>query len=121
MSKVYILIGERNRIKSINSESFIDDTSIWTLIDEGEGTQYFHAQSAYLPSAVYTDDGIPRWKYESGECVLRTDAEIEADRAARPAPAPTEADRLRADVATLTAMLDALLRGETEAGNADAE
>lgn len=120
MSKVYILTDERNRIKSINSESFIDDTSIWTLIDEGEGTQYFHAQSAYLPSAVHTEDGIPRWKYD-GECVLRTADEIEADRAARPAPAPTAEAQLRAEVEALNAMLAALLRGETEAGNAEAE
>ena len=123
-SKVYIKIDEQGRILRCEggyTMGNIRDISEWVLIDEGMGDRYNLCQSHYFDGGLHTRDGICRWKYEDGECVLRTDAEIEADRAARPAPAPTAEEQLRAQVTELNAMLAALLRGETEAGNADAE
>ena len=39
-----------------------------------------------MSEPLYTDDGICRWKYIGGECVLRSDEEIEEERQSRPAP-----------------------------------
>ena len=39
-------------------------------------------------------DGIPRYRWDGSEAVLRTEEELEADRAARPEPEPTEQEQL---------------------------
>ena len=36
-----------------------------------------------------TDDGIPSYRWDGTQAVERTEAELDADRAARPAPPPT--------------------------------
>lgn len=73
-------------------------------IDEGYGDRFSMAQSHYLDGGLYTMQGIPRYKYEGGACVLRSEAEIAEDVAALPAPAPSQLDRLEAQ-ATYTAMM----------------
>lgn len=106
-SKVYVRVDEQNHILRCEggyTMSNIEDVSEWALIDEGTGDRYNLCQSHYFDGGLYTDDGIPRYKYDGGECVLRTDAELSADRAARPAPAPTEVEQLRADVDYLLMM-----------------
>ena len=40
-------------------------------------------------SRALTGDGIPRYRWDGSAAVLRTEEELEADRAARPAPPPT--------------------------------
>ena len=84
MYKVYAIISEDGKILSINSSAWVSGEAPWRQIDEGEGIRYFHAQSAYLPSPTYTDDGICRWRYIDGECVLRSEDEIEEERQSRP-------------------------------------
>ena len=55
--------------------------------------------------------GIPRYKYESGACVLRSEAEIAADRDALLKPQPSQLDRVEAQ-ATYTAMMtDTMMEG----------
>lgn len=81
-----------------------EDKTDWKLIDEGTGEKYSLCQSHYFGGGLYTMDGIPRYKYVDGVCSLRTDAEIEADRAAIPAAAPSASEKLRADVDFLSAM-----------------
>ena len=44
---------------------------------------------AYFDGGLYTVDGILRYKWDGSAAVLRTEEELEADRAARPAPPPT--------------------------------
>ncbi|MEA4992353.1 MAG: hypothetical protein VB060_00775 [Oscillibacter sp.] len=80
------------------------DLTDWELIDQGTGDRYALCQTHYFPGGLYTLDGICRYKYVDGACILRTDAEIEADRAAIPAAAPTASEKLRADVDFLSAM-----------------
>lgn len=111
-SKVYIKIDSQGRITHcdggytiVNIENFDD----WTLIDEGEGSKYNLCQSNYFDGGLYTDDGIPRWKYVDGKCVLRTDDELAIDRAATPAPTPTQLDRIEAQVMYTALMTDSLL------------
>lgn len=113
-SKVYIKVDEQRRILRCEggyTMQNISDVSEWTLIDEGTGDRYNLCQSHYFDGGLYTMDGICRWKYENGECVLRTDAEIEADRSAKPLPEPTQLDRIEAQTAYTAIMTDTLLEG----------
>lgn len=106
-SKVYVLLDERSRVLRCEggyTMSNIDDVSKWTYIDEGTGDEYNLCQSHYLDGGLYTHDGIPRYKYDGGACVLRSKEEVEADRAALPPTAPTQLDRVEAQ-ATYTAMM----------------
>ena len=59
-------------------------------IGEGYGDRFSLAQSHYLDGGLYTMKGIPRYKYEGGACVLRSEAEIAADRDALPKPQPSQ-------------------------------
>ncbi len=53
---------------------------------------------------LYTEDGIPLYRWDGERVVRRSEEEVQADRAALPAPAPSEQERLRADVDFLAAM-----------------
>ena len=78
-SKVYVLLdGDKiTRCEGGYTMNNIRNIEDWTLIDEGDGDKYNLCQSHYFEGGLYTDDGICRWKYTNGKCVLRTDAEIE--------------------------------------------
>ena len=111
-SRVYILLDEKERIVRIEGEySLPADLTGWVQIDEGYGDKYSLAQSHYLDGGLYTMQGIPRYKYEGGACVLRSEAEIAADRDALPKPQPSQMDRVEAQ-ATYTAMMtDTMMEG----------
>lgn len=82
-SKVYIKVDAQNRILRCEggyTMSNIGDISEWILIDEGTGDRYNLCQSHYFDGGLYTEDGICRYVYSNGNCRLRTDAEIDADR-----------------------------------------
>lgn len=111
-SKVYVLLDEGSRIVRCEggyTMSNIEDVSKWTYIDEGTGDRYNLCQSHYLDGGLYTYDGISRYKYEDGACVLRSEADVEADRAALPPPAPTQLDRVEAQVTYTAMMTDTLM------------
>lgn len=67
-------------------------------------------ESAENPS-LYTLDGIPLYKWDGEVAIWRTEEEIEADRAAMPAPeeTPTQLDRVEAQVTYTAMMTDTLL------------
>lgn len=91
-SKVYIRIDENNRIIRCEggyTMGNIENIDEWIFIDEGTGDKYNLCQSNYF-DRLYTEDGIPRYKWDGEKAILRSDAEIEADRANLPKPAPTE-------------------------------
>ena len=92
---VYVRTDEQGRILEANSSAFLSDTAGWTAIDEGLGDKYHHAQGHYFDGGLYTTDGIPRYALTGGAPVLRSDEEIEADRAAIPAPEPDITPQLR--------------------------
>lgn len=89
-SKVYVLLDSQNRIIRCEGQytlSNIQSIDEWTLIEEGTPCDRLNlAQSHYFDGGLYTMDGICRWKYVDGAAVLRTVAELEADRSAIPAP-----------------------------------
>lgn len=105
-SKVYIQADSCGRITSCEGGyTTPKDLTGWIEIEEGPPCDRLNlAQSHYFDGGLYTMDGIPRYKCADGKCRLRTDEEIEADRAAIPAPAPSASEKLRADVDFLSAM-----------------
>ena len=105
-SRVYIRTDEQGRITRCEGEYTLPaDLDGWTLIEEGHPCDRLNlAQSHYFDGGLYTMDGIPRYCWDGSAAVLRTEEELEADRAARPEPPPTEQEQLRADVDFLLAM-----------------
>ena len=96
--KVYARLDGAGNITAINSSAFLQDATDWTLIDEGVGDRYHHAQGHYLDGGIYTDDGIPLYRCDGTQVIQRTEEEIEADRAAISAPpvSPTNAELMDA-------------------------
>ena len=104
-SKVYIQTDEHGCIlRCEGGYTTPSDLTDWTEIDEGIGDRYNLCQGNYFDGGLYTMDGIPRYCWDGSAAVLRTEEELEADRAARPEPEPTEQEQLRADVDFLLAM-----------------
>ncbi|HIV96342.1 MAG TPA: hypothetical protein H9745_02035, partial [Candidatus Agathobaculum stercoravium] len=111
-SKVYVLLDDQSRIiRCEGGYTTPNDLTDWVQIDEGTGDRYNLCQSHYFDGGLYTDDGFPRYKLADGAPVLRSDEEIEADRAAIPAPELDITPQLRvaamAFVASATTIPDA--------------
>ena len=103
--KVLVQIDDAGRVTAINSDAFVSGDG-WTAIDEGEGDRYRHAQNNYLLKPLTDERGVYRYKLVDGLVVQRTQAEMDADFAARPAPEPTEDEKertlLRAQIQALS-------------------
>ena len=111
-SKVYIQTDTEGRIlRCDGGYTTPADLSGWLEIDEGNGDRYNLCQSRYFDGGLYTMDGIPRYRWDGSAAVLRTDEELEADRAAIPEPKPSK---------TVEARLTAL-EAEAEQAEADRE
>ena len=94
-SKVYIQTDDQGRITRCDGGYTTPaDLTDWTEIDEGTGDRYNLCQSHYFPGGLYTMDGIPRYRWDGTQAVERTEEELDADRAARPAPPPTTDERI---------------------------
>ena len=95
-SHVYIKVDEQGRIVRCEGEYTLpSDLTDWILIEEGQPCDRLNlAQSHYFPGGLYTMDGIPRYRWDGTQAVERTEEELEADRAARPAPPPTTGERI---------------------------
>ena len=111
-SKVYIKIDTEGRIlRCEGGYTTPSDLTGWIEIDEGTGDKYNLCQSYYFDGGLYTMDGIPRYRWDVSAAVLRTEEELEADRAAIPEPKPSK---------TVEARLTAL-EAEAEQAKADRE
>ena len=112
-SKVYIQTDTEGRILRCEGEYTLPaDLDGWALIEEGPPCDRLNlAQSHYFEGGLYTMDGIPRYRWDGSASVLRTDEEMEADRAAIPDPKPSK---------TVEARLTAL-EAEAEQAKADRE
>ena len=98
-SKVYIQIDNQGRIlRCDGGYTTPADLTGWIEIDEGTGDKYNLCQSHYFDGGLYTMDGIPRYRWDGSSAILRTDEELEADRAAilESKPSKTVEDRLTA-------------------------
>ncbi|WP_352416390.1 hypothetical protein [Oscillibacter ruminantium] len=84
-SKVYIKNDAAGRITNCDGGyTAPKDLTGWIKIDDGTGDRYNLCQSHYFDGGLYTMDGIPRYKCADGKCSLRSNSEIESDRAAIP-------------------------------------
>lgn len=92
--KVLVQTDDAGRVTAINSDAFVRDDG-WTQIDEGEGDRYRHAQNNYLLKSLTDERGVYRYKLVDGLVVQRTQAEMDADFDARPAPEPTAEEKER--------------------------
>ena len=111
-SKVYIQADDAGRIvRCEGGYTTPADLTGWIEIDEGTGDKYNLCQSHYFDGGLYTMDGIPLYRWDGSAAVLRTDEEMEADRAAIPEPKPFK---------TVEARLTAL-EAEAEQAKADRE
>lgn len=105
-NKHYITTDPEGRILSGWSDGPIPDrdtTGAVLLTDQG-GYQFRIAPGGEENPALYTQDSIPLYRWDGEQVVRRSEAEIASDRAALPAPAPSEQERLRADVDFLAAL-----------------
>lgn len=113
---VYVKTDAEGRITAINSSAFLPDTDGWTLIDEGDGDRYHHAQGNYLGKPLMDERGVLRYKLEGGKVVERTQAEMDADYT-QPVTKPDLAEQvaqLQESNRQLQEALDLLLSGEVE-------
>ncbi len=81
------------------------DTTNAICINDTGGYQFRLFPGGEENPPIYTMDSIPVYKWDGEKAVRRLDEEIEADRAAIPEPAPSEMERIRADVDFLSAMM----------------
>lgn len=92
--KVLVQTDDAGRVTAINSDAFVSGDG-WTAIDEGEGDRYRHAQNNYLLEPLTDERGVYRYKLVDGKAVERTQAEMDADFDALPAPEPTAEEKER--------------------------
>ena len=109
--RVLVRTDSKNCVTAINSSGFADGDG-WIQIDEGYGDKYHHAQNNYLDKSIMDERGIYRYELVDGKPVERTQAEMDADYAARPAPKPTADEKektlLKAQIQALSERNDFL-------------
>lgn len=105
-NKHYIIIDARGRITSGWSDGphRERDTANAICINDQGGYQFRLSPGGEENPPLYTVDGIPLYRWDGTQALPRTEDEIDADRAAIPAPPPTAQEQLRADVDFLAAM-----------------
>ena len=64
-----------NNVIAVNSSDFLSDTTDWTLIDEGVGDKYHHAQNNYLDKPLTDENGLYNYKLVDGNIAERTEAD----------------------------------------------
>ena len=92
--KVLVQTDDAGRVTAINSDAFVSGDG-WTQIDEGEGDRYRHAQNNYLLKPLTDERGVYCYKLVDGLVAQRTQAEMDADFDALPAPEPTAEEKER--------------------------
>lgn len=93
-NKHYIRIESGNIAKGF-SDAFEQPQEGDICINENGG-RHFEIDGVINPPQV--DGGVYRYKFVDGTIVLKTLAEIEAEKAALPTPVPSPSEQLRADV-----------------------
>ena len=103
-NKHYIKPDSSNRIIGCWSDGphpDRDTTDAICISDKG-GYQFRFTPDGEENPSLYDADGIPLYKWDGQAVVKRTAEEIAADRAAIPAPPPSEMELLRQEVAKLS-------------------
>ena len=110
MYKVYIELDSDNNIISINSELFLSQKEMenMTLIDEGEGDKFAHAQSQYLEKNLIDELGRYNYKFEDG--TIKEIAEADKQQPTPTKTEPTEQEKINAQLMLQIAQLKAELK-----------
>lgn len=96
----YIVLDSSNNIIDRWSDGLRPekDTTGAICINERGSYQFRLYPDGEENPPIYTMDGIPMYKWDGERVVLRTEEEIESDRAAIPEPPPSPQEQLRADI-----------------------
>lgn len=92
--QVFARLDTSGRMMAINSSAFLTDTDGWTLIDEGAGDRYHHAQGNYLDKPLTDERGVYRYSLSDGVVVERTADDMDADHIDQPVAEQTTEERL---------------------------
>lgn len=98
----FSLAGDRERINCLRPEDEIADLPNWFACGEFDNMEA--AEQALFPLGLFDAQGCANYKLVDGAPVERTEVEKAAEIAARPAPEPTQLDRVEAQI-TYTAMI----------------
>lgn len=111
--KVYVSLQD-GYITSINSEIFLSEEEIQTMveIDKGQGDKYAHAQGLYLEKGLVDEHGRYNYKYVDNKVVEVAEAEKPTIKG--PEQQATAQDKIEAQVMYTAMMTDTLLE-ESEA------
>ena len=93
-NKHYIRIREDGCIVDGFSDAFNQPDDADICINEKGGYQFRLYPDGEENPSLFDWNGIPRYRWDGSAAVLRTEEELEADRAARPAPPPTTNERI---------------------------
>lgn len=106
---------EEGRITFLALANELDEQEIsahdWRVLGSAE-TDEERAQvfsGAWLGGPLFDAQGCANYKLADGTPALRTEAEKAAEIAARPAPEPTQLDRVEAQIAYTAMMTDTML------------
>ena len=103
--KVYIQTDVSKTVTDINSSIFLQNTTGWTEIDEGDGDKYAHAQSQYLEKGLVDEKGRYNYKYDTSLVEL---TEAEKEVLFPPAPIlPTAEEMIIAEMSMSMAQMQA--------------
>jgi len=108
----YIVVDERNCIRGGFSDAFRHPFEGDICINEQGGYQFRLFPGGEENPTLFTEDGIPLYKYEGGEVRKRAAEEIEVDREVLPKPEDTPSQEER--ITDLEEALALLLSGVTE-------
>lgn len=83
-NKHYIVVDEFGNITSVWSDGphYMKDTSNAVCITEEGSYQFRFTPGGEENPSIFTEDGIPMYKWDGTRVIKRTDDEIEADRTA---------------------------------------
>ena len=108
---------EESRITFLALANELDEQEIaahgWQVLGNAENDEE-RAQvfsGTWLGGPLFDAQGCANYKLADGAPVERTDAEKAAEIAARPAPDPTQLDRVEAQIAYTAMMTDTMLEG----------
>lgn len=106
--KVYVSLQD-GYITSINSEIFLSQEEIQTMIeiDKGQGDKYAHAQSQYLEKELIDEHGRYNYKYVEGKVIEVTESEKPTIK--EPEKQATAQDKIEAQVMYTALMTNTLL------------
>lgn len=111
LNKHYIRVDDQGRVVDGWSDGPFPakDTDGAVCVNREGGYQFRLAPGGEENPPLFERRGVALYKYQDGQIVARTQEELAADVAALPAPGPTAAERMEAQVTYTAMMTDTLI------------